>query len=392
MTDICVSRIVLWQDSPSQLQAGYIRSLANRYDLDLVCANRLSQARLSLGWEEADFGKARLIIRPGENEIRELVHTRLPHSVHVISSPHRVATSRRAYSMLVSTGAIVGLLAEGRDWRGIKGALRRLESFVYERRIGKRLDFVLAMGHTSLIWHGMCGIPEEKIFPFGYFPVIRSDGCLPENDALHAGQEENGASCFKLISVGQLIARKRVHLLFKALAMIKALAWRLTLIGGGPERSKLERMAKDLGLSDRVAFAGVIKNSLVPREMGKADLLVLPSVWDGWGAVINEALGAGVPAVCSDFCGAQVLLGGERGETFPCGSVSGLANVLRSRILHGRPSAEVRRRIRTWSRCISGDAASNYLSGIIFYLSAKRQGTSVPRPIAPWLAEQDSRL
>jgi glycosyltransferase involved in cell wall biosynthesis len=144
-------------------------------------------------------------------------------------------------------------------------------------------------------------------------------------------------------------------------------------------------MTRSLGLSERVLFTGILKNTLVPHAIKKADLLVLPSVWDGWGAVVNEALGVGVPVVCSDFCGAQVLLAGERGETFPVDSVQGLAEVLRRRILLGRPSTEVRKRIRAWSQCISGDAAANYLDRILLYLDSSKQRSCMPRPVAPWL-------
>jgi len=385
MTGICRSRIVFWQGSPSPHQAGCIRSLAERYEVDLVCSGSLSNERTSLGWNGGDFGRARLFVNPEENEIEELVHAHPSNSVHLVSALHRNALARKAYSLLASTKAVIGLLAEGRDWRGAKGILRHLESFVYERRIAERLDCVLAMGQMGSLWHSMCGISEDKIFPFGYFPAICPEDCFTENAVSHSEQEKDTGYDFRLIFVGQLIPRKRVHLLLKALATLRPLPWRLTLIGDGPQLCILEGMTRSLGLSERVLFTGILKNTLVPHAIKKADLLVLPSVWDGWGAVVNEALGVGVPVVCSDFCGAQVLLAGERGETFPVDSVQGLAEVLRRRILLGRPSTEVRKRIRAWSQCISGDAAANYLDRILLYLDSSKQRSCMPRPVAPWL-------
>jgi hypothetical protein len=94
--------------------------------------------------------------------------------------------------LLASTKAVIGLLAEGRDWRGAKGILRHLESFVYERRIAERLDCVLAMGQMGSLWHSMCGISEDKIFPFGYFPAI----CDTEEASPSAAQSPCNVTAF----------------------------------------------------------------------------------------------------------------------------------------------------------------------------------------------------
>ena len=66
-----------------------------------------------------------------------------------------------------------------------------------------------------------------------------------------------------------------------------------------------------------VEYLGVLNNEEVQILMNKCDLLLLPSLYDGWGAVVNEALTAGMRVLCSDQCGAKVLLdGNERGGTF----------------------------------------------------------------------------
>jgi glycosyltransferase involved in cell wall biosynthesis len=115
--------------------------------------------------------------------------------------------------------------------------------------------------------------------------------------------------------------------------------------------------------------------------ISKSDLLVLPSYKDGWGVVINEALMAGVPVVCSTNCGAQDLLDGcIRGETFEVGNAKQLAEVLRRRIGVGPNGAETRRDIQEWSRRISAESAASYLKAIVDHVYA-----AGPRPMAPWL-------
>lgn len=379
------ANLVFWLDCPSPHQAGYVRHLSEMHDVTVVCSGNVQSERISLGWESGNFGKARLIFTPGESEIVKLVYTHPSSSVHVFSAIHRYPISRKAYWKVAQTQALVGLLAEGRDWRGLKGILRRIESFVYERRIGDRLDFVLAIGHLSWLWHRMCGISEEKIFPFAYFLGTYSISPFMDETISNLNQGTDSDPEFRLIFVGNLIARKRVSLLLQALAMLRSLPWRLTIVGDGPQRSSLEKKAGDLGIAERISFTGILKNTHVSRVMSKADLLVLPSAWDGWGAVVNEALEMGLPVVCSDFCGAQVLLEGERGETFPVDSVQGMAEVLRRRIEAGRLSVETRNRIRSWSSHISGQTGANYLNAIFKHLISKRQAPASPRPLAPWI-------
>lgn len=387
MSHIGRTRITFWQGSPSPHQAGYLRHLAEIYEVNLVCSGSLSSERISLGWDKGDFGKVRLLLNPRETELEEQILAHSSSSVHIFSSLHRIPLVRRAYVKAAETKALIGLLAEGRDWRGPRGMLRRIESFTYERRIANRLDFVLAIGRMGLQWHRMCGIAEEKLFPFAYFPATYTTGKVGDDSGSNWGQQYDSYPDFRLIFVGQLIPRKRVHLLLQALAPLKTLPWELTIIGDGPERCRLEGMAQDLGFAEKILFTGILKNRQVPQAISEADLLVLPSIWDGWGAVVNEALGVGVPVVCSDYCGAQALLEGERGETFPVDSVDGLTEVLRRRIEAGRLTAETRDRIRTWSAQISGETAAKYLAHILRYLDSKQRGAIEPRPTAPWLSE-----
>ena len=71
--------------------------------------------------------------------------------------------------------------------------------------------------------------------------------------------------------------------------------------------------------------------------LSAADVLVLPSHWDGWGAVINEALCNGARVVCSDFCGAADLVSDPRfGRVFREGSLESLTQAMDAMIDLGK--------------------------------------------------------
>ncbi len=109
---------------------------------------------------------------------------------------------------------------------------------------------------------------------------------------------------FRFLYVGQLIARKGVDVLIRCVASLRAegLCCSLTLVGSGQERSSLQRLASDLGLPD-VHFVGGVLPDDTWRFYANADCLVLPTMEDVWGLVVNEAILAGVPVLCSIYAG-----------------------------------------------------------------------------------------
>lgn len=102
--------------------------------------------------------------------------------------------------------------------------------------------------------------------------------------------------------VGRLLRMKGVDLLVRAAARIPDS--RLHLIGGGPQKDELRRLAETLGIGDRVRFVGPVPSVEVRREMGKLNVLVLPSrtTWrwsEQLGRCLLEAMAVGVPVVAA---------------------------------------------------------------------------------------------
>jgi glycosyltransferase involved in cell wall biosynthesis len=104
----------------------------------------------------------------------------------------------------------------------------------------------------------------------------------------------------------------------------------LLFVGDGEERASLESLARELGLAERVRFAGTRPWRELPAMYALADLLVLPSRFETWGAVVNEALAVGLPVIVSDQvgCAPDLVRPGENGWIVPVGDVDALAAVL----------------------------------------------------------------
>ncbi len=124
---------------------------------------------------------------------------------------------------------------------------------------------------------------------------------------------------------GQMIARKGVDQLLAAFATLPENA-RLLLVG---READLPQMLATLAPSvrARVRYEGFQAPEALPKFFAQADVFVLPSRYDGWGVVVNQALGAGLPILASDHVGAahDLLREGENGFTFPAGDAGALA-------------------------------------------------------------------
>jgi glycosyltransferase involved in cell wall biosynthesis len=107
--------------------------------------------------------------------------------------------------------------------------------------------------------------------------------------------------CLAIGHVGRFVAAKNHTFILEVFAEVAQREPRahLLLVGDGPLRPEVERQARDLGLADRVSFAGLRDD--VPRLMlGAMDALLMPSRWEGLPVTLLEAQAAGLPCVISD--------------------------------------------------------------------------------------------
>ena len=129
----------------------------------------------------------------------------------------------------------------------------------------------------------------------------------------------------------------------------------LVFAGDGPEKSNLERRTSELGLTERVRFLGFVNQSQLPSVYCAADLFVLPSLFEPFGLVVNEAMLCGLPVAVSDRVGAKfdLVRPDENGYVFPNGDVEALVAILQQILpdpqKRARMGAAARRRMETWS-------------------------------------------
>ncbi len=134
-----------------------------------------------------------------------------------------------------------------------------------------------------------------------------------------------------LVTVGRLSVNKNQQAVLHALpAMVAAgLDVRLQLIGDGPERRPLERLARELAVADRVEFRGSVGHAEVMAAFAAADLHLLTTRQEGYGKVLLEGmLHATVPVFAPSPVAEEIAGGGERGVIVGADDPAGLARAV----------------------------------------------------------------
>jgi len=148
---------------------------------------------------------------------------------------------------------------------------------------------------------------------------------------------------------------KRPQDLLRAFARANVPGSYLVYAGDGPMRAPLEAEAQALNIAGRTRFLGFVNQSALPQVYCASGPLVLPSEYEPFGVVVNEAMLCGQCAIVSDRVGAKfdLIREGETGFVYPCGNVDALASLLRHILsdrdaLH-RYGESAKQRIAEWS-------------------------------------------
>jgi glycosyltransferase involved in cell wall biosynthesis len=116
-----------------------------------------------------------------------------------------------------------------------------------------------------------------------------------------------------LLAVGAVVPRKAYDVLIQALSGLKALDWSLTIVGATDRSPDTVATVRDLalkgGIADRLILTGAVDDAVLQREYDVADLFVMPSLFEGYGMVLGEAMARGLPILCTT--------GGAAAETVP---------------------------------------------------------------------------
>jgi glycosyltransferase involved in cell wall biosynthesis len=221
-------------------------------------------------------------------------------------------------------------------WRdfGSKGiaseALRDLARWMAERdplvrRTARRASLIFATTPET----------AERIRALGCTAAI----CLPANGVSAEEVEQLGrlsrpdAQPHRFVSIGRLLHWKGFHLALRAFAQAEIPDAEYWIIGAGPQKKRLESLARSLGIAARVKCFGNLPRQSTMERLARCTALVHPALHDSSPAVCFEAMAAGVPVICLDLGGPAMQVTNETGirvrATEPAQAIEDLAAAMK---------------------------------------------------------------
>jgi glycosyltransferase involved in cell wall biosynthesis len=168
--------------------------------------------------------------------------------------------------------------------------------------------------------------------------------------------------------MGRLEPYKRVDILLRAMASLcdRFPSAEILVIGKGSARPALEKLAAELGLSDRTRFTGFISNAERDSLLADSRVCVCASEKEGWGLTVIEANQLGTPVVASDVPGLRdSVRDGQTGLLAPYGDVDGFAEAIGRLLEDDAFSLQMSRDALRWSQHFDWDRAASEMGDAI---------------------------
>ncbi|TVR07276.1 MAG: glycosyltransferase family 1 protein [Salinarimonadaceae bacterium] len=263
---------------------------------------------------------------PGLGDIRALrMLARLQRKVeaHVLHGHgSKGGAYARGLSRSARAGAVTAYTPHGGSFHFKPGDLRHHLYMAAERFLGRRTDvFLFESRYVARCFEEFVGQSDRPAF-------IVHNGLHPHEFE----PVEPAAERFDLLFIGEMLLAKGVDTLLEALAMIRERrgdAPTLLAVGSGPDRERIEEMARALGIADTVVFEGP---QPIRAALSRARVMAMPSRAESLPYVVLEAAAAGRPIVATNVGGVPEILAPVAGDLIAPGDAPALARALLARL------------------------------------------------------------
>jgi len=369
--------LVFWQNSLSIHQAPFLKAVAEQapaYGIGEVVLNverSVNSERRAQGWSNPDYGPVRINV----GSERPSISAFGAYDQHIFSGFCETAFNRKAFeSALQFNHRPIITLETPRQNQPIGKALRSVKYRFLAWRY-RAADFaLLPKGSMGVDYYKNHGFVSTNMQAFAYFPQPFRDLTVIERQSVNR---------IKFIFVGKLTKLKNLGPILALFADIKDHDWSLEVVGVGPLVDEFTGFVKKNGLSHKVTFSGALDNAEAQRRMAGSDYLILPSLHDGWGAVVNESLLVGTPVIVSSGAGSSCLIRCPAlGYTLDVTNREQMREVLKLAIARGQLRTSTRKDIQQWAvSTISADVGAAYFLSLV---KAHRSGQKLSSVPVPW--------
>lgn len=193
----------------------------------------------------------------------------------------------------------------GRIFENVRELARSFAEYdPFIRLTARRSAWVLVKAHETSLRVEKLGARRIEIF---------GESAITPTDLWKLNGNESARDICRFVSIANLLHFKGLHLGLQAFAEARGLSSEYWIIGDGPERERLQKLARILGIEGRVSFLGQLPRSEVLAKMAECDVLVHPSLHDSGGWVCLEGMAFGTPVICLDLGGPATQVTADTG-------------------------------------------------------------------------------
>lgn len=232
--------------------------------------------------------------------------------------------------------------------------IKRLIKTIILKNLFKKINYFLAIGILNKNFLLNHNVPKKKIYPGPYFV---------DNNFFSKKIKKKSESKKKIVLfVGKLIQRKNpFEFLNLAQMFLKNKKIQFIMIGDGILKKECQKFINKRRLNN-VSLIGFVNQTQLKKYYQKSDLLIVPSYYETWGLVINEAFASNIPVICSENCGASkdLILNGKTGFTYPTNELKILYTktnkILKNKSLSNKLRTNISRKIKDYDVDISANS------------------------------------
>lgn len=317
-------KLVIWMNQPSHHQAQFFDELNEKCEyFQVYYYDKIPSTRSEMGWnKDFQIKSYEKYINHQEfkinlDELKKYIHI-LPGYGHPLLLKLRNEFSKNG---------IKWIHWSEKASQGWKWYISYPRKFLHSYYVNKYALGALAIGEHAKKDFIKWGINENKIeiLPYSFNTMEK---VKPDSEIIKFKANRKA-----FLFVGRLYPLKGIDLLIKAFTQTYKdhPEWCLILVGNEKEGYNYRKLVSDLGIESQVLFRGVIPVQDISSAYYACEIFVLPSRYDGWGMVVNEAICCGLPVIVSDAVGASTHLATkDNGLIFKSADVIELANHMKA--------------------------------------------------------------
>jgi glycosyltransferase involved in cell wall biosynthesis len=319
-------KLLIWTNIPNHYQTHFFEALREMgVDLKVCYYERVHRQRVAMGWTDVQ--------EPPQGE--QFIVQELPAALEQVADWRERIHVVPGFGNRFLRRLVLALCRSGVRWvhwseparPGLRWFLGYPLKRAYAELVNRFALGALAISSFAAEDFARWGIQKERI------------GLLPYSSRAIAGPKQEADPLLAkfrghrhaFLYMGSLCHRKGIDVLLRAYSKVShGTDWCLLLVGDDRSGGKYRELATKLGIANRTFFRGPVAVQQLSGVLASAEVLILPSRFDGWGVTLNEAAAQGLALVASDRCGAarHLIEPGRNGFVVTAGNSASLKRAL----------------------------------------------------------------